>query len=451
MLGCALVLAGPAQPGAAHRGTSSDQHCGNRWGKTQLYQTVVDPLVSIDGVTIVGSGFGSSLAPVPGTSKAFYGLTDRGPNVATPSGLRIEPLPDFVPTIGRFRLARNGRAVLERTIPLHDPSGTPLSGRLNSAASTGETIVDLQGNPLPADTSGYDAEGLVALPDGTFWVSDEYGPFITHFDASGRELKRLAPQSGALPAELARRTPNRGMEGLTVTPDGSTLVGIMQSPLAQDDQGTNPAVTPVRVVTYHLRTGSTQEYLYLLDNPATNAGVVSEITALSSTRFVVIERDGLFPPTAVKRLWRIDLSGATDVGPLARVPGTTYRGDAGGLLIAGHTIEGLVGVQDTATATATLLAAGIRPVAKSLFLDLTSLLADLDPKSQVFSHDKVEGLVVLDRGRRVLLSNDSDFGLADLLADDQPYQLRAKLSPTTGHQDTGEFLLVDLARNQTCR
>ncbi len=88
------------------------------------------------------------------------------------------------------------------------------------------------------------------------------------------------------------RTKNKGMEGLTVTPDGRTLVGIMQSALTVPDYGTGstgktvkPAnVAPVRIVTVDLRTKAIHEYLYLLTNPATTAGAVSEITALSSTR-----------------------------------------------------------------------------------------------------------------------------------------------------------------------
>ena len=71
----------------------------------------------------------------------------------------------------------------------------------------------------------------------TFWISDEYGPFITHFDARGRQIGRLSPLDGSLPPELANRIGNRGLEGLTITPDGSTLVAIMQSALHQPDLG----------------------------------------------------------------------------------------------------------------------------------------------------------------------------------------------------------------------
>lgn len=93
--------------------------------------------------------------------------------------------------------------------------------------STGETITDLDGKTLPCSDTGYDPEGLVALSDGTFWVSDEYGPLITHFDRHGKQIGRLSPFDRSLPRELANRMPNKGMEGLTVTPDGHTLVGVM--------------------------------------------------------------------------------------------------------------------------------------------------------------------------------------------------------------------------------
>ncbi len=33
---------------------------------------------------------------------------------------------------------------------------------------------------------GLDSEGLAALNDGTFWVSDEYRPHIVHYDANGK-------------------------------------------------------------------------------------------------------------------------------------------------------------------------------------------------------------------------------------------------------------------------
>jgi hypothetical protein len=63
-------------------------------------------------------------------------------------------------------------------------------------------------------------------------------------------------------------------------------------------------------------------------------------------------------PDANKKLWKIDLTGATDVGPASTVPGSVYDGGAGGLLVGGSTIEAVVGVDATAAARDSLIAAG---------------------------------------------------------------------------------------------
>jgi hypothetical protein len=410
----------------------------------RLYTTHIAPLATIGGVTVGGGGYGSSVTAVPGKTNEFYGLTDRGPNVDGPNGTKVEPLPNFHPQIGKFRFDSDGRAVLEKSITLKLADGTPYTGHVNNSANTGETITDLNGKPIPADATGYDSEGIVALKDGTFWVSDEYGPFMTHFDRNGRQIGRFSPFDGSLPAELANRVPNKGMEGLTITPDGKTLVGIMQSALQQPDLTPKPAnVTTLRIVTVDLRSHATHEYLYLLDNPKETGTAVSEITALSATQFLVDERDGKFQPDAYKKIFKIDLTHATDVGPKAR----GYDAAKGGYLINGKSIEATVGDQDTATATTTLKAAGIKTVTKAPFLDVTNLVTTLDPAAKFFAHDKVEGVAQLSGGRYVVLSNDSDFGIDGLAQDaTTPFTLHSKVIPTTGKQDDGEFLEVDMSR-----
>jgi hypothetical protein len=412
----------------------------------QLFPMQVPPLES-GSLSLRGDGYGSSLYPVPGSPDEVYGLTDRGPNVFLPDGTVVEPLPAFQPAIGKFRL-QNGAATLEQTIPLADSNGAPYSGRVNAQNPRGQRILDLDGTPLPTDPNGYDPEGLVAMPDGTFWVSDEYGPFITHFDAAGRQIGRLSPFDGTLPLELANRIGNRGLEGLALTPDGSTLVAIMQSALQQPDLGGADAmrIGLVRIVTYELLTGALHEYLYLLDDPATNRTAVSEIAALTNHTFVVDERDGAFPPHAYKKLWRVDLAGATDVGPHGTVAGARYDAAGGGLLVDGHTLEALIAGQDTRAAAATLREHGITPVSKFLALDLGALLDRIDPQGRVFSHDKIEGLSVDLKGQRIILSNDDDFGIGGVASPTPPFRLTDKVSPATGKQDAGEFMIIDAAR-----
>jgi phytase-like protein/Big-like domain-containing protein len=416
------------------------------------YKTHLPPIGSYEGVPLAGGAFGSSLAPVPGHPDEVFGLEDRGPNVEAPGGILTEPKPSYDPAIARFVLDE-GEAELVEKIPLEDATGHPYSGLVNSQAPTTEKIQSLKGVLLPHDPDGYDPEGLVAMPDGSFWVSDEYGPFITHFTSSGREISRLSPYDGTLPVELKNRVANRGMEGLTITPDGKTLVGMMQSALQQSDlpAGTDgKKLVPTRIVTYGLYTHEVHEYLFLLDEPAALKTANSEITAISNNTFLIDERDGNFPSaTGYKKLWKVSLEGATDVGPGAKVPGATYNGASGGLLIGGKTIEATVVGQKTAEAKGTIEGEGIKPVSASLYLDVDALLTQLNPADTFFDHDKVEGVVALEGGKRLIISNDNDFGIsgAELAPAGSPnkYKLIAKLLPGLGIQDEGEYLEVNMS------
>lgn len=425
---------------------------------TQSNGSPLAPLASVAGpnattTEISGEGYGSSYTPVPGKPGLFYGLTDRGPNADAPDGNKSEMLLDFDPQIGLFKLV-DGKAELLKTITLKGPKnlgGVNYSGR--PPHDTNEVIDDVNatnangGTPVPVakDPYGYDSEGLVALSDGTFWVSDEYGPYLTHFDASGYEIGRLTPYQdsvdnashkivGYLPAELANRLKNKGMEGLTVTPDGSTLVGIMQSALQQPDLGSVKAanVSPTRIITINLRTYQTKQYLYLLDDPATTGDANSEITALSNTTFVVDERDGKFEPFARKSLYEIDINGATAVG---------------GLTIGGKSPEAFVGAAGTNAALVALTAAGVHVAQKQQYLDLGTLVSQLDPTGGFFAHDKVEGVATPDGGKTLYLSNDDDFGIDTIAVDpDGKWTVHQKTLPPTGQIDNGEILKVDTTK-----
>ncbi|MCM6773739.1 esterase-like activity of phytase family protein [Nocardia sp. CDC159] len=407
----------------------------------RLYTTDIPVLGQFGGVTVQGSGFGSALTPVPGSADEFYGLTDRGPNADGPKkNEKILPTPNFAPRIGKFEL-RGTKATLISTIELKNRAGVPFNGLVDTAAATGETMRGLDGAPLPPTDHGLDPEGLVALPDGTFWVSDEYGPFLVHFDATGTELERLAPGSG-LPQELSLRTPNQGMEGLTVTPDGKTLVGVIQSGLQAPGAGPAREVPMTRIVTVDIATRAVREFVYPLEDPQSQLAV-SEITATGPSTFVVDERDGKLAPKANKKLWTIDLSGATDVGPRSTVPGAHYDPKLG-LLVDGKPLEVYVGAVSTADGIDALRRAGITPVAKKSNLDLAGLVTGLAADGGFFGHDKIEGVATRDGGKTLYIANDSDFGLAGSTGEQPPFGLKAKTLPN-GVQDAGEILLVDTA------
>lgn len=450
---------------------------------TQLYTQNIAPYTNWGNVPIVGTGYGSALTPAPGQPGYFYGMTDRGPNVTAPDGSnKIEPDAAFQPAIALFQLA-GGKASVAKVIGLSLADGTPMNGRVNPEANTAETIYDVNGNVLPTSSAGLDPEGLVAMADGTFWVSDEYGPYIVHFDASGKELLRLNPYSTAstgnnlaLPGELRKRKPNKGMEGLTLSADGKYLVGIMQSPL--DKNGVSAvasgkaAITRVVKVSLADPVNDVHEYLYALHtngagNPEGQA--VSEITALPDGTFIVDERDGNFEGTvdgtasgkarADKNLWKLDLSRATDVGPKSPLIGTTIAGGAvsydpaSGLEVGGKTIEDLAGTADAPAAVQALGAAGITVGTESLFLNYAALFTTIDPKGMYFGHDKVEGIAVDPADpTKIYISNDSDFGITDepasvpMATASNPFPPSEKFLPDGKTQDFGEIVMIDLTK-----
>ncbi len=405
------------------------------------------PLATMGGVDIQASAHGSGIAPVPGSSDEIYGLTDRGPNVEgrTPNEV-VFPVPEYHPHIAKLKLA-DGVATVERTILLQGPDGHPLEGLLDPRASAGETMVDLNGVPLPPADYGVDPEGLVATLDGNFWVSDEYGPSIIHFDANGKELERLSPYDDTLPRELSLHAPNQGLEGLTITPDGNTLVAVMQSALQTPGlPGPGKSVPITRIVTVNLvNRNIMHEYVYPLANPQDSKVGISEITALSATTFLVDERNSKNPPNGNVKIYLADIAAATDVGPNSTVPDATYDAAAGGLLVNKMPIETLVGVSTDAEALAKLKAAGITAATKTLQLDVSALLRSLSPNGDFFGHDKIEGITTRDGGKTLMLANDSDFGLAGLASDTPPFRLKPKVLPN-GTQDSGEILVVDTDR-----
>ena len=193
------------------------------------------------------------------------------------------------------------------------------------------------------------------------------------------------------------------MEGLAITPDEKTLVGIMQSTLYNPDSSVKD-LNITRIVTVNLETKEVGQYLYKQEKTQNSN---SEIVALSDTEFLVIERDGSFlyggpegasavTPSAQKHVYRIDLSNATN---LEKVAATTdiAQDDQLGLTIDSKTLEQVVLADGD---WSTLTSAGIVAAEKSLVVDMVAAVN--------FPHDKMEGLWVIDDNHLGVL-NDDDF------------------------------------------
>jgi hypothetical protein len=256
----------------------------------------------------------------------------------------------------------------------------------------GQTFVGAAG----AFDNRLDPEGIAVAPDGTFYISDEYGPYIFQFDRQGNIIRRLSvPDKFAIanPSEVANnelllntagRQANRGMEGLAISPDGTTLFGIMQNALIQDHglSGLDRLGLNNRILKIDLRTGVTEEFVYVVD--AINRGQgVNDLLAINDHEFLAIERDNRSnlqtPPQAPTRktIYKIDVTNATDVSDVASLP-------------------------------AGALPANIKPVSKSLFINLLDPSYNLAPTIA----EKIEGLAWgpdLEDGRHLLyVVSDND-------------------------------------------
>lgn len=382
---------------------------------------------------IRGGGYGSDAAAHPTNPNQFYALTDRGPN-ADFDGIAGKGkqflVPNYTPSIGLFELQTDGKIIKVKEIMLKDSNGNPISGLPNPKAfgGTNEIPYDVHGqpmtvnpqlpfdavsNPIKTDINGLDPEGLAALQNGSFWVSDEYGPHLVNYDAKGVEIGRINAFASdernnvvvdakpiLLPTEFTKRRANRGMEALTITPDQTTLVGIMESSMDNPDKSGRLS-SLVRMVTINLVSGQIAQYLYRLDNAE---HVTSGIVALSSHEFYLIEHDRKFPlqdKSAQKLIYKIDIAQATDIETILN-DGSVRQDETVGLTINEQTLEQLIAIDEENWQI--LENINITPVKKTLVVDV---LASLE-----YPHDKLEGLWLRQDGSLGLL-NDDDFAMTD--------------------------------------
>ncbi|TAG08491.1 MAG: esterase-like activity of phytase family protein [Sphingobacteriia bacterium] len=381
-----------------------------------------------NGVNVFGSGYGSAIAAVPNEPDAFYLMTDRGPNVdGTVKDSKLFPLPNFNPHIAKFKLLGDSLVYIS-SVEFKNAAGAKITGKPNPVGqgSTGEVALDFNGNTLTNDPDGIDCEGLAVAPDGSFWVSDEYGPHLAHFDKEGKTIERINPFGTGtggrkIPEVFKKRRANRGMEGLTISPDGKILIGMMQSPMYNPTRATVANSRLLRILTFEIATGITKQYAYITDNIRT---LSSEIVAITATTFLVLERDqdyaGGQPAALTKKVYKIDITNSTDISDATN--------SATGIMFGGKTLEEL--------SDAELVSNNIKAVTKELVADLLTIPGG-------YPHDKAEGLVILNNNL-IAVSNDDDFGINNPTIINNT--LIAKILPSTGKIDTNVIYFIKLSK-----
>jgi hypothetical protein len=179
----------------------------------------------------------------------------------------------------------------------------------------------------------FDVESIARNADGTFWVGEEFGPYLLHFDAEGTLIEEpvahpfLTSPSNPLVITLPgteTQAASRGFESIALNEAKDRLYAVPEAAPLSDALRAVPG--DERVVELFefdpaasAYTGVTFKYQKDGDAVA-NAIVIGDITNVGGNKFVLIERDGFFGPAAViKRLYLVDLAVTSSAGILEKL------------------------------------------------------------------------------------------------------------------------------------
>lgn len=274
-------------------------------------------MLDLSGGTTVNNGrvgYFSDIYYNPNRNE-WWGLSDRGPGGGTLS---------YDTRVQRF------------TLDINQSTGAISNFQIAQTVVFKNGSSGLNGlSPNPSSTLGnsMDPEGFVINPkNGNFLVSDEYGPSVREFDRNGNLLRtfttpaNLVPKVGAStdynslpPALTTGREPNRGFEGLAISPDGKFAYAMLQNGAVQDGWTASTRGLYTRIVKFDTETGlAVGQYAYKLESSGQGRGI-SAIVAINDHEFYVLERNnrgigvGATIASPDKNVFKIDLAGATDV------------------------------------------------------------------------------------------------------------------------------------------
>jgi hypothetical protein len=318
---------------------------------------IASDALDLQGETIGGIGSGMMLVPhswhrVGGKFTAQLDLLpDRGWNTAGSVDYRgrvqkfdIGLVPDDKAPEHEGQLT----LTLKESLLLTDNKGAPTTGfdpvGVRKAAGA---FPDL---PVAANGRvSLDDESIAPDGKGGFWIGDEYGPYVYHYNAQGRMIGALRPPEAFIPRrhgaenfsansppagdktdtgnpETGRQN-NQGFEGMSISPDGHTMFVVNQSALRQDLDAGNVAATRrnVRLLAYDITAAPRLIHEYALQLPLyresgkTNVAAQSELLAIDDHRFLLLCRDsggGLAskrPASLYRKIELVNVEGATDI------------------------------------------------------------------------------------------------------------------------------------------
>jgi hypothetical protein len=168
----------------------------------------------------------------------------------------------------------------------------------------------------------FDIESIARDRDGSYWVGEEFGPYILHFNEHGTLLDEPAPHpylkspnhpevlAGTATASLGS---SRGFESLAFDHRRRLLYAVPEAAPTIDALRPVPgdeSVLEIFEFEPDRRRYTGRSFKYRKDGPTiSNAIVIGDMTNVGPDIFVLIERDSLFGAAAVvKRLYLVDLN-----------------------------------------------------------------------------------------------------------------------------------------------
>ena len=349
--------------------------------------------VTVDGVTLTNKGlvgvgripasqrdkfgetFGSSSGMAVDTTSwtkdgngyrgTIYLLPDRGYNVSGTTDYRprlnkisivFNPVND-ARSLPANRPQHEVVATISDSMLFTDAAGIPMTGL---DPGQGGIRPAAKGFPdMPQASNGHislDSEAVVRLRDGSFFISDEYGPYVYRFSAEGRMLSAIRPPEAFIPKrngkeDFASNNPgpgekapvpadpesgrqnNQGFEGMALTPDGKTLAVILQSATRQDGGTAADKRRNTRILFYDvtdldhpklIRENAVPLPVFKNAEDKQRVAAQSELLALSDSKFLLLCRDsgnGYGQPGDTSLYRRIEL---LDTAKATNLAGTAY-------------------------------------------------------------------------------------------------------------------------------
>ena len=242
-------------------------------------------------------GFSAAIDNGDGT---FWALPDNGFGSKTNSADFLLRLYHVMP---QWETGDGGSSELEigEFISLRDPDG-----HIDFEIINGETTERLL-------TGGdFDVESVVRAADGSFWIGEEFGPFLLHVDATGALLQAPVPLPGVMspqnpylqPGQEPTLGASRGFEAMAGSRDGRFLYPIIEGALRGETDQRRRVINEFDT-RQNRYTGRTWDY-----QVDTDANLVADAFMTGPRSMLIVERDDFDGPASVtKRIYAIDLKG----------------------------------------------------------------------------------------------------------------------------------------------